>query len=423
MNFEEAIDWLYGFQKFGVKLGLERIKHLCKNLGNPQDSYKIVHVGGTNGKGSVCKFIGSILTSSGYKVGVYTSPHLQRFSERYVIDGIEISENDVVLLVEKIKPFVEKMVKKGDTPTFFEIVTAMGFEYFKQENVDFAVIEVGLGGRYDATNIVTPLISVVTNVSLEHQSVLGKTIKEIAKEKAGIIKKNIPVVTGAKDDALEVVEKTAVEKNSPITIVDSGNWKRLNEGSFLINGSLNDYTVKTSMKGGFQGENIALAISTVEILQMNGVFVTDDSIIDGVEQTMNPGRMEIASYDPCILLDGAHNIACMNILKETLENDFEFDKLVIVLGVLSDKNIEEMLQIIVPLASEIIVTKSKNDRACNPKILKEIIEKLGFKNKIVVKNEINDALDYAKSIAKKTDLVCVTGSLFTVGEARDTLFQ
>jgi len=421
MNFNETIDWLYGFQKFGVKLGLERIKHLCKNLGNPQDSYKIVHVGGTNGKGSVCKFIGSILTCSGYKAGVYTSPHLQRFSERFVIDGVEISEEDVVLLVEKIKPIVEKMKKGGDTPTFFEIVTAMGFECFKKENVDFAIVEVGLGGRFDATNIVTPLISVVTNVTLEHQSVLGKTIKKIAIEKSGIIKKNIPVVTGAKDDALKVVEKTADEKNSPITIVDSGNWKRLNEGDFLINGSLNDYTVKTKMIGSFQGGNIALAISAVEIIQMNGVFVTDESIIDGVEQTVNPGRMEIASSDPCILLDGAHNVACMKILKETVENDFEFDNFILVLGVLSDKNIEEMLQIIVPLASEIIVTKSKNDRTCDPKILKNIIEKLGFKNKIVVKNKIKDALDYAKSIVKKTDLVCVTGSLFTVGEARDIL--
>jgi len=422
MNFDEAIDWLYGFQKFGVKLGLERIKHLCKNLGNPQDSYKIVHVGGTNGKGSVCKIIGSILTSSGYKVGVYTSPHLQRFSERYVIDGIEISENDVALLVEKIKPIVEKMKKNGDTPTFFEIVTAMGFEYFKKEKVDFAVIEVGLGGRFDATNIVTPLISIVTNVTLEHQSVLGKTIKKIAIEKAGIIKNKIPVVTGAKDDALEVVEKTADEKNSPITIVDSGNWKRLSEGVFLIKGSLDDYTVKTKMIGDFQGGNIALAISAVEITQMNGVFVTDESIIDGVEQTVNPGRMEIIGDSPCILLDGAHNVACMNILKETVEDDFEFDNFILVLGVLSDKNIEEMLRIIVPLASEIIVTKSKNDRACNPKILKDTIQKLGFKNKIVVKNEIKDALDYAKAIAKKTDLVCVTGSLFTVGEAREILF-
>ena len=421
MNFDEAIEWLYGFQKFGVKLGLERIKHLCKALGDPQNSYKTVHVGGTNGKGSVCKYIASILSCSEYKVGVYTSPHLQRFSERFVIDGKEISDEDVVLLVEKIKPIVEKMKTNGDTPTFFEIVTAMGFEYFKEKNVDFAVIEVGLGGRFDATNIITPMVSVITNVSLEHENVLGDTIKHIALEKAGIIKNGVPVVTGAVDDALVVIEETANEKSNRIPVIESYNWKYLGNQSFLINGSLDDYKVKTSMIGKFQGKNIALSIAAVENLQMNGVFITDGCISLGIGKTSNPGRMEIVSDNPKILLDGAHNVACMNVLKDTLENEFEFDKLILVVGILSDKNIEEMLKIIVPLASEIIVTKSSMDRACDPKVLKKIIEKNGFEYKVTVKNEIKEAIEYAKSIAKKDDLICVTGSLFTVGEARDIL--
>ena len=421
MNFKESINWLNGFQKFGIKLGLDRIKKLSKELGNPEKSYKTIHVGGTNGKGSVCKFLGSILTSSGYKVGVYTSPHLQCFSERIVIDGEEISEKEIVLLFEKIKPIVEKMKKKGNTPTYFEIVTAMCFEYFKEKNVDYAVIEVGLGGRFDATNIIEPIVSVITNVSLDHQNILGNSIKEIAKEKAGIIKNKVPVITGARDNALKVIEKKADEKNAPLTIIDSSNWKKLSDKSFLIKGSLNDYNVKTSMKGSFQGTNIALAISVVETLQINGIFITENSIFEGIKKTFNPGRMEIVSEKPHILLDGAHNIACMNVLKETLEKDFKYDRLILVVGILSDKNIEEMLKIIIPLANNIIVTKSKNNRASNTTFLKDKILKLGFKNKIVVKNNVSDAVDYAKSIANKNDLICITGSLFTVGEARDAL--
>ncbi|MCK5636678.1 MAG: bifunctional folylpolyglutamate synthase/dihydrofolate synthase, partial [Thermoplasmatales archaeon] len=197
MNYEETIEWLYSFEKFGIKLGLERITHICKKLGNPQKNYKVIHVGGTNGKGSVCRFLQSILTLNGYKVGVYTSPHLQRFTERFIIDNNEMLKGDVVKLIEKIKPIIDDMLKKENTPTFFEIVTAMAFLCFKDKNVDFAIVEVGLGGRFDATNIVEPIVSVITNVSLEHQDRLGDKIDDIAFEKAGIIKDNIPVITGA----------------------------------------------------------------------------------------------------------------------------------------------------------------------------------------------------------------------------------
>ena len=206
MNYKESIDWLDSFQRFGMKLGLERINYICKKLGDPQNCLKVVHVGGTNGKGSVCRFLESILLASGYSVGVYTSPHLQRFSERIVVNGKEISERDVVSLIKKIKPIVEKMTTEDNGPTYFEIVTAMAFQYFKDKNVDFAVIEVGLGGRFDATNVVNPVVSIITNVSLEHTNVLGKKIEDIAFEKAGIIKIDVPVVTAAKGHGFEVIE-------------------------------------------------------------------------------------------------------------------------------------------------------------------------------------------------------------------------
>jgi dihydrofolate synthase/folylpolyglutamate synthase len=218
MNFEDCINWLYSFEKFGIKLGLERITYICTKLEDPQNNYKIIHVGGTNGKGSVSKFLESILVKSGHNVGVYTSPHLQRFSERFVVNNEEISESELVLLIEKVKPIVDDMVVNNNTPTFFEIVTAMAFQYFKDKKVEFAIIEVGLGGRFDATNIVNPMITIITNVSLDHQDRLGNKIEDIAFEKAGIIKSEIPVITAATGTALDIIKKISEEKNSDIYV-------------------------------------------------------------------------------------------------------------------------------------------------------------------------------------------------------------
>lgn len=419
MNYKKALDWLDSFQRFGIKLGLERIEHICEKLGNPQKNYKIIHVGGTNGKGSVCRFLESILRCSGYNVGIYLSPHLQRFSERIVVNNKEISESEIVSLVENIKPIVDEM--KENTPTYFEIVTAMAFQYFKEKNVEFAVVEVGLGGRYDATNIVDPIATVITNVTLEHQNILGKKVEEIAFQKAGIIKNDVPLITAASGKALNVIKKVASEKNSPVTIVNDTFWEK-NQGGvdwqeFMIKGCLKEYVAKTSLAGKHQGENISLALATIENLQMNGVYITDESIFNGIEKTTHAGRMEIVGFEPMILLDGAHNVAGISCLKNTLKEDFVYDKLILVLGILSDKNVKEMLKIITPLADVIVTTKSHNERASNPHKLKEMIKE----KEVVIKDEIPDAIDYAKNVAKKNDLICVTGSLFTVGEARSHL--
>jgi dihydrofolate synthase/folylpolyglutamate synthase len=427
MTFEESSKWLYGFEKFGIKLGLERISHIAEKLGNPQGNYKIIHVAGTNGKGSVCKFLASMLNSGGYKVGVYLSPHIQRFSERIVVDNKEISEDEFALLVNKIKPIVDEMIKSDNTPTFFEIVTAIAFQYFSDKGVDFAVIEVGLGGKYDATNIVSPMVSVITNIALEHTDILGKTIKDIALQKAGIIKDDVAVVTAAKGDALKVIKNVAKERKAPVYVIDEKRWNRAycdTEGQeFVIKGDLTDYSVKTSMLGKHQGENIALAIASIENLQMNGIYIPETSIIDGVAKAANPGRLEIVKHEPLVLLDGAHNPDGMQTLRTTLDEDLDYDKLILVLGILSDKDISSMLSIIVSAADIIVVTKSQNSRACEPSKLKEIIEKSGYEKEVVVKDRVSDAVDYAESIAKKNDLICITGSLFTVGEAREYLVK
>ena len=423
MNYKESLNWLYSFEKFGIKLGLERISYICKKLDNPQEKLKIIHVGGTNGKGTVCRLMGSILSNSGYKVGIYTSPHLQRFSERFLINENEISKKEVIKLIEQIKPIIEDMTKKEDNPTFFEIVTAIAFQYFYEKSVDYAIIEVGLGGRFDATNIVNPEISIITNVTLEHQNILGKRVEDIAFEKAGIIKEKVHTITAATGEALNIIRKKAKEKKSKLTIIDKNSWKKTSGGvdwqEFLINCSLKEYNLKTSLIGNFQGENIAIALNSIEILQMNGLYVTEEGIIEGIEKALNPGRMEIIDFEPIILTDGAHNIAGINFLRKTLENDFIYEKLILVFGILSDKKIKEIIEIIFPISDIIILTKSKNPRAFDPYKLKDM-----FKGKeIIVKEKISDAIIHAKKIAKKQDFICITGSLFTVGEAKDFLYK
>lgn len=423
MNYNESIEWLYSFEKYGIKLGLERISHICKELGDPQNNYKVIHVGGTNGKGSVCRFLESILVNSGYKVGTYTSPHIQRFSERFIVNCEEISESEVIYLVEKVKPIVDDMVKNNNSPTFFEIITAMAFQYFDDKKVDFAVIEVGLGGRFDATNIVNPLVTIITNVSHEHQDILGNKIEDIASEKAGIIKQDVPVITAARDAALDVIKKIADEKKAQITIVEINSWKKINGNEnwqeFFISCPIKDYKITTYIFGEYQGENIAVVLSTIETLQMNGVYIPDQSIYDGLEKIKNPGRMEIINFKPLILLDGAHNIAGMNLLRESIEEELVYNDLILVIGILSDKNIKDILDIIIPLADIIIVTKSHNKRACDPSTIKDMIND----KEVIIIDDIQKAVDYAKEIANIQDLICITGSLFTVGEARDYIFK
>jgi dihydrofolate synthase/folylpolyglutamate synthase len=425
--FKDAYDWLCSFEKYGWILGLERITSLLEQFGNPHLELKVIHVAGTNGKGSICKYISSILQKAGYGVGLYLSPHVERFSERIVINNQEISQEDFACLVSQIRPVVEAMEKQDNSPTFFEIVTALAFLHFKKCSVDYAVVEVGLGGRFDATNVVHPLVSVITNISLEHTDILGKDIGLIASEKAGIIKDHVPVVCGAAQDARVVIEQVASQRNAPVTWIDHTMWTRKSSErgyqEFIVQGSLKDYTVQTSMLGRHQGENIALAIAVIEQLQMGGVYLTDSEIQDGIKAATHPGRMEIISTDPLILLDGAHNPSGMSMLVKTVQEDFSNHRRVVVLGVLKDKDLKTILSTIMPVSDVIIVTKSRNPRAADPLVLKETITSLDVNKTVFVEDSIPLAIDHAKRIAKKMDLICVTGSLFTVGEARGYLLH
>jgi len=424
---KDAYAWLSSFDKYGWIFGLERITFLLEQLGNPHRGLQVVHVAGTNGKGSVCKYISSILQQAGYTVGVYLSPHVERFSERIVVGTQEISDEDFTILVGQIRPVVEEMKHHENTPTFFEIVTALAFLYFKNRAVDYAVIEVGLGGRFDATNVVIPRVSVITNISLEHTDILGKDIASIASEKAGVIKDQVPVVTAATDGALEAIEHVATERNAPIVHIDQSMWNRSSfTGStqeFVIKGSFKDYTVKTSLLGPHQGENITVAIAAVEQLQMHGVYITDTDIVVGIAAATHPGRMEIVSRKPLVLLDGAHNPDGMRMLASTLNDDFSSYNVILVLGVLKEKDIKTMISIIAPKTGTIIVTKSKNPRASHPAVLKQMIEAFDTSKTVDVEDTIPKAIDHARRIATKKDMICVSGSLFTVGEARSYLLS
>jgi len=425
MQYKEAMQWLYSFKQYGSKLGLERILYLVSRLDNPQSTLKVIHVTGTNGKGSVCNYIASILHRAGYSVGIYVSPHLQRFSERIVINNNEITNKQLTQLIQEMQPIVEDMIKQKNTPTFFEIVTALAFKFFHDQRVDFAVIEVGLGGRFDATNVVSPILTLITNVTLEHTQQLGETVESISYEKGGIIKESIPVITAAEGKAKAVITSISHEKNAPLHTIDTTIWERVDQNyqqqTFHIKGMISDYMVTTSMQGGYQGENIALALIAIEQLQLDGFYLTQDDIIKGVVTSFNPGRMEIVQKHPLILLDGAHNPSGMEKLKDTLEQDFIYDRLILIVGILKDKALRPMLSTIYPLAHTIICTQSENMRACPPQQLQELLKIVGFKGTIYLEPSVRKAIDHAKKIAEKNDLMCITGSLYTIGEARSYL--
>ena len=384
MQYNQVLKYIYSRELFGIKLGLKNITELMDSLNNPQDNYKSIHIAGTNGKGSTCAFLSSILQAQGYKVGVYTSPHLVDFRERIKINNKMISKTEVTKLLTKIKPLIKDH-------TFFEVVTAISFLYFKQKKVDFAIFEVGMGGRLDATNIINPEISVITNISLEHTDHLGSTINKIAFEKAGIIKKNIPLVVSKDCKGLKVIKKIAKKRKSKIYLVKTKK-------------------IKTSLKGSFQNKNASIALEVIKILKKK-YKIRDKSIKSGLNSTKWPGRFEFISKN--LIFDCAHNPEGAKILAKELKN---YKNVYIILGIMKDKDIKHIVKALEKVAKEIIVTRPHISRAAMPDSITRFIHK-----KVTVINNINDALEYAKLKAGKKALVVLTGSIFTVGEAFDKL--
>ncbi len=430
MDYEEAIKYLYDLKRFGMSLGLDRIEYLSCALGSPHKNLKAIHVAGTNGKGSVCAMLSSILHSAGYKVGLFTSPHLVSFNERIMVNGKQIPKDRVSSLVERIKPVAKEMVNGGkfEHPTFFEVVSAMAFEHFRNENVDYTVLEVGLGGRLDATNVVNPLACIITTIALDHTHVLGESLTEVAQEKAGIIKSGVPVVTGIEDEEiLTMIKKICEEKTCEVYPTKEYGSYTLREAKFgaqlfdieverLGNGYKD---LKIHLSGRHQLQNALIAALAVKILQKKGISIPERSVKDGFENTRWPGRFEIVQKNPTVILDCAHNQAGMNALRSTLTGLYGGKELTVVIGIMRDKDIPGIIKEIAIVADNIIITKPRFDRAAEPGIIGSEAKK--YCDNVLIKDKVAEAVGHAIKNAASEGVICITGSIFNVGEAMRAL--
>jgi len=433
-SYSEAVDFLFGLQRFGIKLGLKNMHRMLKAFGNPHRNLKVIHITGSNGKGSVAAFVAKILQKSGYRVGLYTSPHLLDFSERIRINGEPIPFSEVVNLTCLIRTtqfqVEEEDGTKGDptsvtSMTFFEFTTLIALLYFVKNKVDFAVVEVGMGGRLDATNVLTPLVAVITNVSKEHTQYLGKSLMEIAEEKAGIIKPNTFLITGVTQPKILAKFRSHCQKRRCIMYYFGKEIKIKTEdfGGFNYQGIFSSYTdLKIGVNGKYQVVNAALALGVTEVLRKQGFQISEEAIREGLREMKWPGRLELICQKPRVLLDGAHNPAGIKRLVDELKNGFTYKRLFLVIGIMQDKAIKSILNQIIPLGDYVIFTQPKIDRAASPFLLFKAIEH--FNKKAEVITEVSAAVKKAMSLAdKEGDLVCVTGSLFVVGEARKIFYS
>ncbi len=396
MKYREVIQFLDNLTRFGIKLGLEPIKGLLAELGNPQERYKSIQVAGTNGKGSVASFIASILTESGYKVGLYTSPHLLEPTERITLSRKPISQKNFASLITSLIPVIEKRVAGTGVPlTYFEVLTAAAFQYFAKEKIDFLVAEVGMGGRLDATNVLKPLACVLTPISLEHTEYLGHTLAAIAQEKCGIIKKGSLVVSSPqRREVADVIKDVCVKKNVPL------------------------YWVSPCI-GKFQIENAAVAEKVIEALSSFGVRIKKRDIEKGLLKTKISGRLQILAQKPLIIYDVGHNPGAVRALCEALR-DISPQKYIFIYGCLKGKDAQQIIKIIAPMTKILILTKPKSKRAREPEELLQIAKEVLSENKIKVISNPKSALRFALK-NKKKEPVCIFGSFYLASSFKNLL--
>lgn len=422
MNYQQSQDYINSLATFGIQLGLDNISSLLAKIGNPHKNLKlIIHVAGTNGKGSTVAFLNSILNEAGFKVGVYTSPHLISFTERIAINHKPILKEEVAQGLT----FIKENIPKDLNLTYFEVATALAFHYFSQNEVDVAILEVGLGGRLDATNVVSSQIAVITNIDYDHKDWLGDTLAKIAYEKAGIIKENSIVVTGTTfKEALLVIEEVAKEKNSPLFVLDRDIEYQINHSKFSVWGDgFKHQDLEIRLLGRHQVLNAALAISVIELLRKKGINISLKELRRGLKKAIWPGRAQILAKNPTILLDGAHNPSGANSLRLLLKDRYAKNPKIIILGILKDKDIKEIIKELFEGADDnmddnvVVLCEPNCARALSTKeIKKEVLEYLNV-DKIKEIKSIKEALKFAKEIATRDHLICITGSLYTVGEA------
>ncbi len=419
MNYHQSIQYLYSLQKTGIKLGLENTYRLLDLLGNPQNHFKSIHIAGTNGKGSTSSFIASILSEMNLRVGLYTSPHLVRFNERVKVDGNEIEDDFLVRMVNLLRPEIEKI-----KPTFFEVTTAIAFRYFAEKEIDFGVIETGLGGRLDSTNVLLPKVSVITKIDLDHREFLGDTIEQIAREKAGIIKEGIPVIVSKNEENVKkVLKEVAAAKNSPVILVDE-NYSHSEFKQTLKNLKVkifskisdNEYKIISPMIGEFQIENLKTAIAAIEILFPKKNL--NEKVLIGIKNLKFRlrGRFEVLNTNPTIILDTSHNSDAIKNFISSLNELIKTPK-VAVFGIMKDKEIDNVITLIENSFEKIFLCQAKTERALD---VKELSKKFNI-SKIETFNSVELALEQAIAQSKDDYTVVVFGSNFIIGETIESL--
>jgi dihydrofolate synthase/folylpolyglutamate synthase len=432
-RYQEALDYIYSFVDYSLtknlryspeKFNLSRMYRFLELIGNPHQDYATIHVAGTKGKGSICAMISSILSHSGYITGFYSSPHMIDFTERIRIGDQLISQKEIADYVDYLKPFIDQV----EQITTFEISTALAFKYFSDKKVDFAVIEVGLGGRFDATNVITPKVSVISTISFDHTKILGNTLSKIAFEKSGIIKNNVPVVVSRqKSTAMKMIQSIAQERRAPLIVakesyrVISG-LRTLDYQEFMIqDASICTDWIRLPLIGSHQLENARTAYAVINELQDQGVKISAAAVKQGFEQVDWPGRLEILQRDPLVIIDGAHNPDSFRNLVRTIKEYLTDRKVIFILGASEDKNILTMMQIIKPVVDHLIITKSTHPRAMDIEKIQRLADTIGISSVCVEK--VEDAKVKAESLSNENSVIIAAGSIFIAGALREMFIK
>lgn len=424
MDWEETTVWLESLARFGSRPGLERIERLLALLGHPEQGLKVIHVAGTNGKGSVCAFISAVLAAAGYRTGLYTSPHLVEYTERFQVNGREVAPDELAALLTRVRAAAEAVAAAGGgQATEFEVLTAAAFLYFARERVDYLVLEVGLGGRLDATNVVEPQVAVITHISYDHVAVLGRTLTEIAREKAGIIKPGRPVVLAPQEDeAARVITARAAERGAPLfsvraqcTVVPGR--QDLSGQRFDLTAAGRSYPdLEIRLLGPHQLDNAATAALALTVLGSQGATIPEDAVRRGLAAARWPARFEVVRTAPLAIIDGAHNPDGAQALARTVRTYLPGRRLILVLGMLGDKDVSAVLKTLGPLAQAAVVTRPASPRAAAPEQVAAGLK--ACVPAVYVEPEIPRAVDRALALAAPGDAVLVCGSLYMAGAAR-----
>ena len=431
LTYEDALDYIYSFTDYEKKssyryapetFDLARVEKLLVSLNNPHQRFKSIHIAGTKGKGSVAAMSESILRAAGYRTGLYTSPHLHTFRERIQVNGRLIPQETVASLTEQLQPLVSQV----EGLTTFEIITALGFLYFVERGVEFAVLEVGMGGRLDATNVVNSLVDIITSLSYDHTHILGETLPLIAREKAGIIKSKALVVSAPQvPEAMAVIEEVCREKDAELTVIGrdwtwevgeanlEGQWFRVTTNELRVT----SYELWIPLLGRHQLINATVVVAAIEKLRQRGINISEASVREGLRQVRWPGRLEILGRRPLVVADCAHNADSAGKLKAALEELFTYGHLILIFGASTDKDIEGMMGELFPLAHQVIVTQARHARATDSCVLQQ--KALTLRREVMVSDSVDGALSLALETAGPQDLICVTGSIFVVAEARE----